>query len=94
MFPLLTCAFLGDDPYEVDGGSNFRVNAQRKGRSKVITRLDSATVPKDAAIMAFSGIITQVDDPRSHYKIMPHNMDASAVTENRKLHRQSSIPKN
>ena len=91
-FPLLTCAFL--NPNEVDNGSNFRVNAQRKGRTKVITRLDGATVPKDATIMAFSGSVTQVDDPRCHDKIMPLNMDTSAVTENRNLHGQASIPKN
>ena len=36
--------------------------------------------------MAFSGSVTQVDDFRCYYKIMPLNMDVSAVIENRKLH--------
>ena len=33
--------------------------------------------------MGFSGSVIQVDDSRCYYKIMPLNMDASAVIENR-----------
>ena len=91
---MLACARLGDDPKEVDSGSNVRVNSQRKGGSEVITRLDCATVPKNATIMAFGGCCTQVNDPCGHDKIMPLNMDASAITENWNLHGLASIPEN
>ena len=89
---MLACARLGDDPKEVDIGCNVRVDTQRKGGSEVITRLDCATVPKNATIMAFGGCCTQVYDPRGHDKIMPLNMDALAITENRNLHWLASIP--
>ena len=51
--PLQTCEFLCNDSDEINGGCNLRVNTQGKGRTKIITRLGGATVPKDATIVAF-----------------------------------------